>query len=442
MAIALLKKINEVIPYWVKKPFSKIIRNKLIKNKEFLNTYSELTVYDLMSEEEKNKLQFELLKQTLKHAYDHTKYYHELFDKVEIKIEDINSIADLKRIPILTKDLLKERWDDLQADDIDDFYLVTTGGTSGEPIKVNMEKKAIYREWAFVYHYWSKFGYDFKTTKLATFRGINLGNKLYEINPLYAEVRLNVFALNENNFGQYIEIIDRFGADIIYGYPSAIYNFCRIANKKGINLKERFKMVLLISENLYTFQEEMIKQVMNCEIAMFYGHSERAVFGEKYGKTYLFNSLYGIIEIGKKNEPIVTGFINRKTPLIRYLIDDQVIPTGTGYEVVGHHSSEVLVGSNDERVTMASINFHDDTFKKIKAYQFVQKDIGRCILRLESEKKLSSVDMYNIKNNVERKLGKGFTCFPEQVDTVEISKRGKYKMLISEINISENEGRN
>ena len=42
MNISLLKKINERMPYWMKKPFAKIIRNKLIKNKVFLEEYKSL----------------------------------------------------------------------------------------------------------------------------------------------------------------------------------------------------------------------------------------------------------------------------------------------------------------------------------------------------------------------------------------------------------------
>lgn len=39
MNIALIKKINERLPYGVKRPFSRLIRNKLIKNKDFVHQY-------------------------------------------------------------------------------------------------------------------------------------------------------------------------------------------------------------------------------------------------------------------------------------------------------------------------------------------------------------------------------------------------------------------
>lgn len=47
MNIAAIKKINEKMPYWMKWPFSKMIRKKLIKNQEFLNQYRKLMHADL-----------------------------------------------------------------------------------------------------------------------------------------------------------------------------------------------------------------------------------------------------------------------------------------------------------------------------------------------------------------------------------------------------------
>lgn len=434
MRISLLKKINERTPYWIKKPFSKIIRDRLINNKEFKTTYSNLIKYDSMNKDQISKIQLGMLRDTLIHAYEHTGYYHRIFDEAGIDVYKECSYDAFNQIPLLTKEDLKSHLGEMLADDIDDSYLVTTGGTTGEPTRVQMERNAIYREWAFVYHYWSKFGYDYKSSKLATLRGVDLGKKLYEINPLYAEVRLNSFALNDRTIEQYIKIIDDYGAEFIYGYPSTVYNFCRLAEKYNIDMKGKFKATFLISENLYPFQEELIKRVLNCDIAMFYGHSERAVFAEKYGQYYTFNEMYGVTELSENNEPIVTGFINAKTPLIRYVVDDQIeVHESGGVDITGHWGGEELIGINGERITTASINFHDDTFKHIKAYQFVQDEAGKCFVKLEADNKLEESEIVNINKRIAKKLGDGFEVEVKQVKKIETTSRGKYKMLISNI---------
>ena len=74
------------------------------------------------------------LKKTLVHAYRHTVYYRALMDRIGFDPEEVSSPEDLKRLPVLTKELLKENYENLQADNIDNFYDVRTGGTTGKPI--------------------------------------------------------------------------------------------------------------------------------------------------------------------------------------------------------------------------------------------------------------------------------------------------------------------
>lgn len=434
MGIAFIKKINEKMPYWMKRPFAGVIRKQLICNREFKETYKLLVQADGMSDEEKKEYQLSKLKAVLQHAYDHTVYYHQLFDEYSINPCTIGCIEDLQRLPVLTKEILKSRLDDLMADDITDYYMVTTGGSSGEPTKVQMEKKAIYREWAFIYHYWAKFGYDFNSSKLATFRGVDMGARVSEINPLYSEIRLNPFIMNSQNIRLYNQKIDRYGADFIYGYPSSVYNYCRLTQKASIDVKGKYRAALLISENLYSFQEELIREVLGCPIVMFYGHSERAVFAEKYNVGYIFNPMYGITELGPNSEPIVTGFINGKVPLIRYVLDDQIkYADKETCEIVGHRTAGVLIGCNGEQVSMAAINFHDGTFDNTTGYQFVQSEIGKCLIRVTADSALSDSQLKLISDRVQNKLGKGYSCVIRQVPELDKTPRGKYQMLIQNI---------
>ena len=59
MSIALIKKLNEKTPYWLKRPFAKVIRKRLVENNIFKETYALLKMGDGMSSEEKHKWQVE-----------------------------------------------------------------------------------------------------------------------------------------------------------------------------------------------------------------------------------------------------------------------------------------------------------------------------------------------------------------------------------------------
>lgn len=434
MRIAMLKQFNEKIPYWAKVPFSGAIRQKLIGNPVFLETYRELEQADAMTPEELDAWQLRQLKEALRHAGEHTAYYRELFRQRGFDPESVSSLADLSALPVLTKDDLKARLEAMAADDLTDFYPVTTGGTTGAPTKVLMERDAIYREWAFVYHYWSKYGYDYRTSKLATLRGVSMGKTLSVVNPLYREIRLNPFVMNRDNIGEYAKRIDRYKADFLYGYPSAVHNFCRLASEKGINLRGRFQAVLLISENLYPFQEETITAVLGCPIAMFYGHSERAVFAERSEKGYAFHPLYGVTEITPDGTPIVTGFINRKTPLIRYQVDDSAEPVDGNdrFQIVGHRNGDLLYGLHGEQISAAALNFHNDAFRLVSAYQYVQSEPGTCVLKVLSKERLDTETLREIALQVNQKLAGAIRCTVEQAESLVVGEngRGKYRMVI------------
>lgn len=436
MNIAKLKKINETIPGWMKRPFSALIRRQLIANKVFLQEYETLEEQQSLPMQSNDQQLLNRIKTCLVHAYEHTEYYHQLFDKIGLIPQRFESLDELKGIPELTKEQVALFFDELVSDDCDDFYEITTGGTSGKPTKILMERNAIYREWAFVYHYWAKFGYDFRKSRIATLRGVSFGDRFYEYNPLYSEIRLNPFVMSERNIERYVKKLRKYGASFLYGYPSAVCNFCRLCKNCRIDIRNQFLAIFLISENVYADQENIIRSVTDAPIAMFYGHSERAVFAERTaGGGYVFNLNYGYVEIEDNGTMRVTGFMNRKMPLIRYIVDDIAIQQDDRtFKIIGHHDRDVLYGRNGVQVSMAAMNFHDDSFAGVEAYQFVQDEIGTCRLNIMGN---SHVNLNAISSSVRKKLGDEIRCQVVKVDSIEYTKRGKYQMLIQNCLVGE-----
>lgn len=436
MGIAIVKKINERTPYRVKAPFSGIIRNMLIRNSVFIETMEMLARSDGLSDGQIRERQFKELKKTLEHAYKHSPYYKKAFDECAFNPALMTGIEDMQALPVLTKQILRESLDEIVSGDITDFYEVSTGGTTGKPVKLLMEKNAIYREWAFVYHYWARFGYDYKRSRLATFRGVNMGKKISVINPLYREIRMNVFLMNKSNIHEYVRRIDKYGADFIYGYPSSVYNFCRLASDNGIDLRKRYKAALLISENLYPFQEKKITEALDAPIAMFYGHTERAVFAERNRTGYKFNPFYGVTEISEKGEPIVTGFINGKTPLIRYLVDDGVRKIGRDvYEIEGHENSEVIYGKNGEEFAVDLLDFHGLLSSVISDYQIIQNEYGKIEVSVLTSDGISEDQKELVLKHCNKVLNGVIQVSVREAEKLVYSKgtSGKYKLLIQNI---------
>ena len=58
------------------------------------------------------------MQQLVEHAYLHTRYYREVMDGKGITPQDIKTLDDLKLFPVLTREDIKERFDDLIPDNI------------------------------------------------------------------------------------------------------------------------------------------------------------------------------------------------------------------------------------------------------------------------------------------------------------------------------------
>ena len=97
--------------------------------------------------------------------YEHVPYYHKIFDKCGLNVYNIKDSSEISKIPTLDKAEIIANFDELQADDIDDFYSATTGGSTGTPLKVNLDRDSIYKERAFIYHFWEQHGYSYKSSK-------------------------------------------------------------------------------------------------------------------------------------------------------------------------------------------------------------------------------------------------------------------------------------
>lgn len=436
----LLKKLNEKTPDFVKQALSKPIRAKVIKNKVFLETYKELERYKSYSEEERKKVHLEKVKNVLIYAYENTDYYKEQFDFLNFSPYEFKHLSEIDELPTINKQQVIENYEKIISKEEIDHYIAYTGGSTGKPLKILLDTNSIYKEKAFVYNYWSKFGYDYSNSKIITFRGLEFKDKIYKYNPIDNQIILNPFLLNKNTINRYVDTINKYKPDFIHGYCSAIYNFCKLLRSSDLKLNCNIKSVCFISENVEEEQRILIEETLNCTSNIFYGHSERIVLAEYYKDSYKFNDLYthvDFIDTNEKNMYIMacTGFVSRKMPLIRYTPDDVAIIEDGKIQIHGHWDKELLIGINNEQISIASINFHNDIFNKVRMYQFEQYKEGEVYLNVLEDEKLHEKDVKYIENIISYKLKNIIDVKIRIVEDIELTNRGKYKKIKQHIKL-------
>ena len=91
-------------------------------------------------------LQLGLLRRLLRHAYQHTSHYRAAMDDVDVRPEDIDSVADLSRLPLLDKETVRATMNSrTSAAPPHATITKSTSGTTGEPVVVKYNAES--RHW-------------------------------------------------------------------------------------------------------------------------------------------------------------------------------------------------------------------------------------------------------------------------------------------------------
>ncbi len=99
--------------------------------------------------------QTEKLKQLLRYAYNNVPYYTEIFKKINLTPEDIRSIQDLSKLPILTKEDVIKNFDKLISRKAHRKHLrlKQTSGSTGKPMLFYQDQRNYAKEYAHVQRY-------------------------------------------------------------------------------------------------------------------------------------------------------------------------------------------------------------------------------------------------------------------------------------------------
>lgn len=436
-----LKKVRDGLPEELKFLLSNFFRSSLIKNSYYIEQRIELKHVTLMSDSEINNLQFQRLKEILIYAGRHVPYYREVFEKLNFKPENFKDFEELSILPFLTKEIIREHFDKLVSDLTDEggYYEATTGGSSGEPLKVLLDYNSVFKENAFINHFRTKLNYS-EDDKIATFRGIEFSNRLWKYNPMQNELIFSPFKLSRLTVERYLKRMNRFNPVFLNGYLSSLFHFVKLLEGADLTISFKLKGIFLISENIDEEQRTYIENFFDVKSLTFYGHSERCIIAEEINRgEFNFNPIYGYTELigegGNLFSIVGTGFLNRTMPLIRYRTDDLCSRvSGDNYKIEGRwKQNDYLVGFNDEKVFHSAFNFHSDVFQNVMGYQFIQRIKGKVSLNIIVNAQFNHSELAVMQREIKKKTRDVIDFEIIVVDDLILSPRGKFKRFISEL---------
>lgn len=276
------------------------------------------------------------------------------------------SYADLElsQFPILEKIQLINNLSKISTISVKEGIVSLTGGTTGASMKVIYTKEDTQERFAILDHFRAKHGYTLGK-KTAWFSGKNLITKSDLLKghcshyDFINKIRFySTFLINVENFDIYWQDLNKFKPEFIVGFPSSVYELCKIAKSRGLKLDTPVKVFFPTAETVLQEHRTVIGEIMGCKLVDQYASSEGAPFileCEK-GKLHL-HPLTGIFEVvdselkpSSKGELLVTSFTTHGTPLVRYRIGDSV-ELGSSVEFCACGSKFPIVKSIQGRTT-------------------------------------------------------------------------------------------
>lgn len=404
--------------------------------------------------ERAREYQLSRLREVFDLAYEKTGFYRRAFDAAGFHPEDLRSLDDVGRLPVLDRQAVVENVPDMctrsiQEDDVD---YGSTGGTSGTPLHFYLDANRSSVEYAYLMTSWKRAGYALGTP-LAVLRGRvvppDRSGLRHEYDPLFRHHYYSTFHLSEESMARYLEHIATIGPCFLHVYPSSVAALARFCRRTSVRPLANIRGIIAESEIVYPEQRQMVEETFGCRYFSCYGHSEKLVLAAECEQStdYHVWPTYGYFELldesgspvtvpGQRGEIVGTGFINTVMPFIRYrtgdwatYVGDRCQACGREHVVIrdirGHRTQEMLIAADSAEISWTALNMHDDTFLRVRQFQFVQEMPGRAVLRIVPTHGFGDEDVSRIHRNLGRKLNGLLSFTIEMVDKIPLSPRGK-----------------
>ena len=407
--------------------------------------------------EQKREWQWRQTQDFIRYAVEHVPYYRALFKREGLRAEDLRHPEDLKNIPILSKDTLKQNSTSFLSDELRRFHphQCHTSGSSGKPLTLQASQWCYQREYAFTWSHRGWHGID-RNMRKATFAGHPVVDIAQSRPPFWVrnwsenQAIFSSYHLSEENLRHYVSELERFQPVFIHGYPSSLHTLAEFMLRHGVD-QIRPRCIVTASETLLDFQRQAIEAAFGCKVRVWYGNTEMCANIVECPQGNLHVRLeHSLVEFLSDDENeaspdemgrvICTGFGNRAMPLIRYDIGDLAVPKrGSCSCGISDHLMERIIGRMEDVVITPDgrhVGRLDHIFKDdvdVREAQIVQTDPSKIIIKIVRGPNYSVRDENKILAEAKDRLGRKMFIDVAYVASIPRGANGKLKFVISHV---------
>lgn len=399
---------------------------------------------DRAPEEEIRQKQSEWLGDILRHAHANVPWYSARFRAHGVRVDSADPIAELKKLPVLTKAEVRENHADFCIPGVAAKSMkFATSGTTGEPLVAYTSPEQWVIEQATIWRHWKWAGYKFRD-RIAIFRSYapRPGEPSMRIDRLRNWAYFSVFKMDDASIAEYAKFLQVWQPRFLRGYPSSLLLVAQHALRHGWRLPG-LKAAFTASEVVPPQLRETLREAFDIELFDHYGQAEiTCMFHdcERHEGMHI-DWEYGFVELLPSDEPgvhriIATNLHNKAMPLLRYDTGDLAIggwePCSCGrtaplLRTIRGRKDDFLIAEDGSRMATVNLYTYFSKIGSIQRFQLSQAKPGELIVNFvlwgaEDERARSA-----LSDRIKRELEQTTGLFIRVVEPAEFIQTGEGK---------------
>jgi phenylacetate-CoA ligase len=411
-----------------------------------------------LSADELCAYQFARLQSLLRHLWARSPYYARALREAGLSHPDeVRQLDDLARLPLLSKETLREQQDELRVTDAayEPVLEKRTSGSTGVPLKIAWSEQARQHKAALTARHNAWAGYrpgdsvglvwgDVEAP--TTWRG-RLRAALLE----RAEV-LDSQRLDDARMARFTDALRRRGIRTLLGHAQPLCHYAHYLREHGLS-ELPVRAVIPTAMALHPGQRGLLEQAFGAQVFERYGSEETSIIASECpAHRGLHLAAEGlIVELvregrpvapGEEGEIVITDLVNYHLPLLRYRIGDvgalatEPCSCGRGLPLLARLAGRIadsIVTPDGRTVSGISITDHLVEVEGIRQVQLVQEARDQLVFRLVRDARFTAQSEALLRTHCARIFGPAMRIRCEFVVAIPTGPRGKYPLCISHL---------
>ena len=397
------------------------------------------------------------LRRILRHATTTVPFYREHF--AGDRIDDIRTLADLPRLPTLSKTNIRAHGPALLSERFVGRSLHTkkTSGSTGVPLQVRLDDEGMCWKRACTLRCdeWSGWSRGQRVAKV-------WGNPEYRRHGLKGRLRnllfdraihLDTLRMDETALRRFAAQLQRTRSELIFGHAHSVFLLADFLKTHTLPA-HRPRGIITTAMVLHDWQRQQIEAVFGCPVTNRYGCEEVSLIAcecERHRGLHV-NADGVIVEVIKDARPappgspgaiVVTDLANFAMPLIRYevgdvgILSDRRCPCGRGLpilEALEGREADYVVTAAGELISGISLTENFAVLVQgVAQIQIVQEEVRRFVFRIVRAADFTAASERKISDLVAERFGPGTDHRCEFVERIPQEPSGKYRFCISHV---------